>query len=410
MKIKTKQVIAALAISTAMWGVVVIPALAQTSTSTTTTLIQQLQRQIADLKTQLDALIEARNQVAQTQRDISGTLKLISQLREGVTSDDVKVLQSLLAAEQSIYPEGLITGFYGRLTTAAVKRFQQKHGLSTVGFVGPKTLEKLNELLNENPISFSGNAPPSASGNKSEHMPCAIVPPGHLIAPGWLRKQNGVAPIVPLCQILPPGIEKKIPPATTTPDTTAPVISSVAAGNLTANSAVITWVTNESADSQVEYGASASYGGATTLDTTRVINHSVTVSGLSASTTYHFRARSRDAAMNLATSSDMTFMTAQLADTTAPVISSLTASGVTANAATVSWTTDEPATGKVYYGTSSPLDLGSASAVNNSALVTSHSFDLAGFVASSTYYYIAESKDAANNTATSTQQSFITTQ
>jgi len=209
---------------------------------------------------------------------------------------------------------------------------------------------------------------------------------------------------------LPPGIEKKIPPATTTPDTTAPVISSVAAGNLTANSAVITWVTNESADSQVEYGASASYGGATTLDTTRVINHSVTVSGLSASTTYHFRARSRDEAMNLATSSDMTFMTAQLADTTAPVISSLTASGVTANAATVSWTTDEPATGKVYYGTSSPLDLGSASAVNNSVLVASHSFDLAGLVASSTYYYIAESKDVANNTATSTQQSFITTQ
>jgi hypothetical protein len=141
-----------------------------------------------------------------------------------------------------------------------------------------------------------------------------------------------------------------------------------------------------------------------------VINHSVTVSGLSASTTYHFRARSRDAAANLATSSDMTFTTQQPADTTAPVISSLTALGVTANAATVSWATDEPATGRVYYGTNSPLDLASASVVNNAALVTSHSFDLVSLVASTTYYYIAESKDAANNTATSTQQSFLTLQ
>ncbi len=41
------------------------------------------------------------------------------------------------------YFDGPVTGNYGPLTTAAVVRFQQKHGLNAEGYLGPQTLEKL---------------------------------------------------------------------------------------------------------------------------------------------------------------------------------------------------------------------------------------------------------------------------
>lgn len=58
--------------------------------------------------------------------------------------------------KQGVYPEGLITGFFGNLTRQAVVRFQEKYaseilvpsGLSGgTGFVGPATRKKMNELL-----------------------------------------------------------------------------------------------------------------------------------------------------------------------------------------------------------------------------------------------------------------------
>ena len=102
------------------------------------------------------------------------------------------------------------------------------------------------------------------------------------------------------------------PPAPTavTQDTAPPVISNIQATNITATSAVITWITNEAADSQVEYDLTTSYGSQTVLDVDRVTSHSASLAGLTASTAYHYRVKSKDAAGNLATSADQTFTTA----------------------------------------------------------------------------------------------------
>jgi hypothetical protein len=100
---------------------------------------------------------------------------------------------------------------------------------------------------------------------------------------------------------------------TSTPDTTPPVISSVAAGSISSSGATITWTTDEAADSQVEYGTTTSYGSATTLNTSMVTSHSVSLSSLSAGTLYHYRVKSKDAAGNLATSSDATLTTSAAA-------------------------------------------------------------------------------------------------
>lgn len=60
---------------------------------------------------------------------------------------NVTNLQTFFADNSSIYPESLITGYYGNLTTAAVNRFQALYGFSQVGRVGPLTLSKINSLI-----------------------------------------------------------------------------------------------------------------------------------------------------------------------------------------------------------------------------------------------------------------------
>ncbi|HAI98792.1 TPA: hypothetical protein DCL30_04650 [Candidatus Peribacteria bacterium] len=124
--------------------------------------------------------------------------------------------------------------------------------------------------------------------------------------------------------------------STAATDNTAPVISSISSGTPGATSVTITWTTDESADSQIDYGATSAYGTTTTLDSTLTTSHSVTISGLTAETLYHFRVRSTDASGNLAVSADQNVTTAEYYgastaagagyDTYASVLS-LTASG-----------------------------------------------------------------------------------
>ncbi len=98
---------------------------------------------------------------------------------------------------------------------------------------------------------------------------------------------------------------------TSSVDTTAPVISNVTAGDITATTATITWATNENSDSQVEYGTTTDYDQSTTLNPALVTAHSQGLSGLTSDTLYHCRVKSKDAAGNLAVSGDFTFKTAQ---------------------------------------------------------------------------------------------------
>jgi hypothetical protein len=91
--------------------------------------------------------------------------------------------------------------------------------------------------------------------------------------------------------------------------TVSPAISTVQSTTITATSATINWTTDVPATSQVDYGATTSYGTSTTLDNTPVTNHVVNLGGLNANTLYHFRVDSRDGSGSLNTSGDFTFST-----------------------------------------------------------------------------------------------------
>ncbi len=74
-------------------------------------------------------------------------------LYEGLQSEDVRRLQTLLATRPKIYPDGLITGYFGPLTEKAVQTFQLSYGVVAssfdpgFGYVGPKTRAKLEEIF-----------------------------------------------------------------------------------------------------------------------------------------------------------------------------------------------------------------------------------------------------------------------
>lgn len=95
------------------------------------------------------------------------------------------------------------------------------------------------------------------------------------------------------------------PPA----DVIPPVISSVAASSVTSLDAVISWLTDEASNSQVEFGLTTAYGSQTTINAALVTGHSQVISGLNPNTLYNYRVKSRDAAGNLQTSLNYTFTT-----------------------------------------------------------------------------------------------------
>lgn len=88
-----------------------------------------------------------------------------------------------------------------------------------------------------------------------------------------------------------------------------------------------------------------------------------------------------------------------------PLISSVTANSVTSSGVTVAWTTDEPSTSQVEYGTTSRY--GSSSTLNSN-LVTSHSVVLSALQPSTAYHYAVISQNAQGNISTSADEVFTT--
>ncbi len=84
--------------------------------------------------------------------------EITTTLKTGSRSSDVTELQTFLATDSTIYPQGLVTGYFGFLTKAAVSNFQSRNGLSKDGIVGPMTRAVINQQLGGN-IGNNGNAP-----------------------------------------------------------------------------------------------------------------------------------------------------------------------------------------------------------------------------------------------------------
>lgn len=109
-------------------------------------LIQKLLAQIEDLKRQI-AAIQLR--IGNPQK--ISCFSLDENLYLGINNKPkVMCLQEFLKSQGSdIYPESLVTGYFGNLTRSAVVRFQKRHSIFQTGFVGLLTRSKINSLIKQ---------------------------------------------------------------------------------------------------------------------------------------------------------------------------------------------------------------------------------------------------------------------
>ena len=76
---------------------------------------------------------------------------LTMDLSYGATNEDIARIQRLLATDPSIYEYGVDSGFFGPKTQEAIRNFQARFGLDTVGVIGPSTTALLELFMSTYP-------------------------------------------------------------------------------------------------------------------------------------------------------------------------------------------------------------------------------------------------------------------
>ncbi|MFH7320184.1 fibronectin type III domain-containing protein [Desulfurivibrio sp. D14AmB] len=177
-----------------------------------------------------------------------------------------------------------------------------------------------------------------------------------------------------------------------------PEISNIEVVDITGTSATIAWITDQPADSVVEYGTSQSYGQTVSKDHPTTI-HTLTITGLAPGSNYHFRITSTNSDGDSQSSDDLTFRTND-----SPTISNIAVENITANSATITWSTDQPATGKVEYGETTAYGL----TVGSTEPTTSHRFTLTDLNSGQQHHFRVSSSNQEGQTTTSGNHNFET--
>ena len=149
-------------------------------------LIEQLQNQIKELQEQF---VKLKTEVQEVREE----LKLTKNLYKGLSDEEVKKLQGFLKQYAEVYPEGLVTGYYGPLTEKAVKKFQEQHDIPATGLVGPMTRDKIKELSLEKKIIVC-HYPPESPVNKHSLEIGESALPAHLAHGDTVGACVGVSP------------------------------------------------------------------------------------------------------------------------------------------------------------------------------------------------------------------------
>ena len=180
----------------------------------------------------------------------------------------------------------------------------------------------------------------------------------------------------------------------------APRILDVAIGDITLNSALITWNTNKDTTTALNYGLDTSYG-ITISDTSSslTISHTVKMTNLSDDTTYNIQLLGEDNDENSIASDNYSFKTL-----TFPRVFDVTTENKAEGETEVRWKSNVPTTSVVeYYSENqSPRTQG------NEALVTDHVLLLFALEDAATYTYTVLGTDAFGNQATSGKETFTT--
>jgi hypothetical protein len=216
-------------------------------------------------------------------------------------------------------------------------------------------------------------------------------------------------------------------------DVTAPILSSISVQAVYDKTALISWRTNEAADSLIEYGETSGELASSTEEALLNTSHSLVLDGLKPATKYYYRVSSKDPSANSASSEEREFTTtaemtteeaAQVREEAArqeglneglssqpssgggsggviiidktdkvnPLLSDVSIS-LSQAPFTVSWKTDEPADSLIEYG----QDLTYQYSSYTRSLEEGHSLVLREATEPGVYYYRLSSADSSGN-------------
>ncbi len=130
--------------------------------------VSELRQQLREVLNRIEKLKEELRLIESgIMPTVSGKASCVTierNLSKGDQNDEVKKLQLFLAQDKSVYPEGIISGYYGALTESAVQRWQSKHGIISYGdpastgygVVGPKTREAMKNACEQRAETVEG--------------------------------------------------------------------------------------------------------------------------------------------------------------------------------------------------------------------------------------------------------------
>ena len=189
------------------------------------------------------------------------------------------------------------------------------------------------------------------------------------------------------------------------PDTTVPTVAITAPANGATVSGSVTISANAS-DNAAVAGVQFKVDGANIGSEDTAAPYSVSWDSTAAINGSHtLTAVARDCSGNTATSTGVAVTTSNV-DTTPPIISSVAASEIQTTAATIGWTTNEPADSQVEYGLTTAYG---SSTTLNTGKITSHAVPVNNLTPGTLYNFRVKSRDVAGNLATSANFTFTTT-
>ncbi len=134
--------------------------------------------------------------LAQVGDQVAPSVAITRELRIGFRGEDVKILQTFLRQWPAIY-SGPVTGYFGALTNAGVRKFQKQYGIKITGRLDVITRAKIQDLLLE-----------------STPLPVTLPPPASIPAP--------VVPSIPPSPSVPTPTPVVSPPKASLPSATTP--------------------------------------------------------------------------------------------------------------------------------------------------------------------------------------------
>lgn len=313
--------------------------------------LQQFQNQIQSFNSQL-ADLRSEVEIANLRGIFTRTLK------RGDEGDDVSKLQELLIRFPELYPSDTdtsdtVTGFYGSLTKAAVMQLQSQAGLQETGVFDSATRKKFYESLSalaqgststelasidttstnlKNSDSSQNQTSASAEPNTkdSENQVSQPAPDSTSTQASITDLQNQVSQLssdletmkteitnlqsqLAALQATPTPTATAAAPAPAPTPALAPTlaISNVQVTNVTKISSTITWTTNNSSTSEVDYSTNTNLSTGTVIvnSPTAVTSHSVGLQNLNSGIQYYYRVLSKDSTNALASSAIQSFTT-----------------------------------------------------------------------------------------------------